>query len=457
MSAPPKSPPRPPSEGSLGGPLGQWETVWRRLSPLDTVAVVAALLVAVQITVVGHLFLTELVLLLSLPFLLAREHTHVDRPMKLILACGLLWLASQILTDFVRHTAFHDLARGWARAFFTTSSLLALDLIFRNRRRRLVLFGAGLSVGLLLGYAISPTALQRTDPWKFGLGFPITLALVLVATRTRVQRFALLPSGILCAAAFLNLALGFRSLGGICFVAAGYVAFQAYSLRKAHGPPRLSVGRIALVSALTLLLGVGFLRGYEYAAGHGLLGQAAKAKYALQSSGKYKLIAPFAADRPTFYIGIKAIEASPLIGHGSWANNPKYTNEALADLKRDGYTVDPNLINQLDQESRIPAHSYLLEAWVDGGVLGGIFWFVILGLVAAVFLTLYGIREELSPLIAFLMMYLTWSIFLSPYGSDQRIIATYSILVMLYAWRVRRRFVREAERAEPEVAHPAPS
>jgi O-antigen ligase len=233
-------------------------------------------------------------------------------------------------------------------------------------------------------------------------------------------------------------------MGGICFLAAGYVAFQSYSLRKAHGPPRLSIGRIAVISGLTLVLGLGFLRGYEYAAAHGLLGQAAKAKYALQSSGKFRLIAPFVADRPTFYIGIKAIEASPIIGHGSWARNPKYTTEALADLKKDGYNVDPNLINQLKGEDTIPAHSYLLEAWVDGGILGGLFWLVILGLVAAVFLTLYAIRESLSPLIAFLMMYLTWSILLSPYGSDQRVTAVYSILVLLYAWRRGRQLLSGA-------------
>ena len=147
----------------------------------------------------------------------------------------------------------------------------------------------------------------------------------------------MLPVGILCAAAFLNLALGYRSLGGICFLAAGYIAFQTYSLQKLHGPPRLSLGRIAVVSGLTILLGLGFLRGYEYAAAHGLLGQAAKSKYALQSSGKSGSI--FVADRPTFYIGLKAIAASPVIGHGSWARNQKYTTEALADLKDAGYNV----------------------------------------------------------------------------------------------------------------------
>lgn len=446
MSASPQSPPKPPPGGRPGKSLaGRSEVVLRRLETLDIVALVVPLFVAVEITVVGHLFLAELLLLLSLPFLLAGARYRIDRAMQVILGLGLLWLASQILTDLVRHTAFHDFARGWARIFFTLSSLLALDLIFQNKPRRIVLFGVGLSIGLLLGYAVNPTALQSADPWKFGLGFPITLLLALVATQPRVQRYALLPVGILCAAAFLNLALGFRSLGGICFLAAGYVAFQSYSVRKAHGPPRLSLVRIAVVSGLTLLLALGFLRGYEYAAAHGVLGQAAKAKYALQSSGKFKLIAPFAADRPTFYIGIKAIEASPLIGHGSWARNPKYTKEALASLKRDGYTVDPNLINQLKVADTIPAHSYLLDSWVDGGVLGGIFWLVILGLVGAVFLTLYGLREALSPLIAFLMMYLTWSILLSPYGSDQRMIATYSILVLLYAWRRRRQLIEQGQ------------
>jgi hypothetical protein len=421
--------------------------VLRRLRTLDTLALVAPLLVAVEITIVGHLVLAELVLLLALPFLLARAHGQIDRPMKLILGFGLLWLASQILTDLVRHTAFHDFARGWSRIFFTMSSLLALDLIFQNKSRRLALFGLGLSLGLLLGYVTSPTAFQRTDAWKFGLGPPVTLLLALAATRPRVQRFAVLPVGILCAAALLNLALGARSLGGICLLAAGYLAFQAYSLRRAHGSPRLSVRRIAVVTGLTVLLGLGFLRGYEYAAAHGLLGQAAKAKYALQSNGKIKLIAPFAADRPTFYIGIKAIEASPVIGHGSWARNPKYTTEAVSELKKDGYSVDPNLINQLKTAVRIPSHSYLLEAWVDGGIAGGIFWLVILGLVGAVFLTLYAIRDNLSPLIAFLMMGLAWNVFLSSYGDDDRIIAAYSILVMLYAWRRFRQLLKGGDRS----------
>jgi hypothetical protein len=418
--------------------------VLRRLRTLDTLALVAPLLVAFEIRVVGHLVLAEFVLLLSLPFLLARARDQIDRPMKVILGFGLLWLASQILTDLVRHTAFHDFARGWSRIFFTLSSLLAIDLICRNKSRRLALFGFGLSLGLLLGYVVSPTAFQRTDSWKFGIGPPVTLLIALAATRPRVQRFALLPIGILCVAAFLNLALGARSLGGICLLAAGYLAFQAYSLRGAHGAPRLSARKVAVVTGLTLLLGLGFLRGYEYAAGHGLLGQAAKAKYALQSNGKIKLIAPFAADRPTFLIGIRAIEASPVIGHGSWARNPKYTTEVVAELKKDGYIVDPNLMNQLRTEDRIPAHSYLLEAWVDGGIAGGIFWLVILGLVGAVFLTLYAIRDKLSPLIAFLMMSLAWSIFLSSYGDNDRIIAAYSIVVMLYAWRRRPQLLSDA-------------
>jgi O-antigen ligase len=102
------------------------------------------------------------------------------------------------------------------------------------------------------------------------------------------------------------------------------------------------------------------------------------------------------------------------------------------------------LVNQLNAEDRIPAHSYLLEAWVDGGLVGGIFWLVIFGLVGAVFLTLYGMRDELSPLIAYLVMSLGWSILLSSFGDYDRIIAAYSILVLLYAWRRRPRPLADA-------------
>ena len=78
MSAPQKRP--------VGWPAGRRLTVSsvvavRRPNTLDVIALVAPLLVAVEIRIVGRLFLAELVLLLSLPFLLTASRVRVDRTM----------------------------------------------------------------------------------------------------------------------------------------------------------------------------------------------------------------------------------------------------------------------------------------------------------------------------------------------------------------------------------------
>jgi hypothetical protein len=421
----------------LGRLAGRLELDLRPLTAQDIVVLAAPALIALEIRIVGRLFVTEVILLVTLAYLLVtQKRLRLDRAITVFVTCGVVWLASQMLTDLVRHSAFHDFSRGWLKIFFTLSTLIALDLLFANDRRRLVLFALGLSVGLLIQYFLSPDYLARIDGWKFGVGLPVTLLLVLLASQRGIQRRALLPTGILGVAAALNLLMGFRSLGGVCFLAAGYVAFQRYFARKPHGAGRLGVRRVLVISVLTILLGLGFLKGYAYAAEHGLLGSAAQTKYANESSGGFGAV--FFNARPNFYIGLKAIAASPIIGHGSWAHETKYTIEGLADLERHGYSVDPNLRYGLLREDTIPSHSYLLGAWVEGGVVGGIFWLLVLGLVGAVFLTLYRLSDPISPLIAFSMMFLAWNVLFSPYGAEQRIIAPYTILVLLYAWRQAR-------------------
>jgi len=191
-----------------------------------------------------------------------------------------------------------------------------------------------------------------------------------------------------------------------------------------------------MICAFTVILGFGFIKAYGVAAEHGVLGSTAKAKYANQSTGGFGAV--FVDGRATFYIGLKAVADSPVIGHGSWARDTKYTIEGLADIRKAGYRVDPNLENELLHEDIIPSHSYVLGSWVDAGIVGGIFWLVILVLVGGVFMTYYRVGDPIAPLVAFLMMFLSWSILFSPYSGQQRVLASYAIIVMLYAWRLSR-------------------
>jgi hypothetical protein len=46
----------------------------------------------------------------------------------------------------------------------------------------MVMFAVGLVVGYTLTYFINPSVEAQAQPWKFGVGIPITLATALAAT-----------------------------------------------------------------------------------------------------------------------------------------------------------------------------------------------------------------------------------------------------------------------------------
>jgi hypothetical protein len=404
------------------------------LSVRDALVFGAPAVIAVELAIVGRLFATELILLASLPVLLReRGRMPIDRTAQIVGACGALWLGNQVVTDIVRDSVFHDYARGWLKIFFAMSNSFALYLLLANERRRYVLFVLGAVVGLLVQYVASPDFLARIDPWKFGLAFPLTMLIALVASHHAVRRLPLLPPGLLAGAAALNLEEGYRSLAGVCFLAAGYIGVQQFVTRDRERQVHLSLAQVLAVCVMTVALGFAFLATYAYAAQHGLLGSAAARKYAEQKSNKFGSVV--IDGRPTIYIASKAIADAPVVGHGSWASDPRYAREGLTDLERAGYRVDPNIQYELLHETEIPTHSYLFGAWVEAGVFGALFWLVVLGLIGWVFLNLFGSRVPLSPLIALYMMLLTWNILFSPFGAEHRVFAPFGIVLMLFARR----------------------
>ena len=87
--------------------------------------------------------------------------------------------------------------------------------------------------------------------------------------------------------------------------------------------------------------------------------------------------------RPETLVAIQAIIDSPIIGHGSFAVDEKYL-QLLQDIQyKYGYS-DSDEAEDIDVPS-IPTHSHLTQAWVESGILGGIFWIYVLVLVGRMF------------------------------------------------------------------------
>ncbi len=415
-------------------PLGLGPRVAHHSSELsfrDVACFVIPALIAIEIKVVGRLFLSEILLLGALPLLLMdRDRRPFPRGLKILLILGLIWLWGQVLTDLYRASVFVDFSRGWVRIAFTLINLLAMFLLIDGNRRRIILFAGGIAVGSCVQYFLNPNFFADVEPWKFGYGPPITMAVVLLAIWQPVYRWRLLSPALLVAIGVVNLGQNYRSLAGICFLTAGYILLQQLLLSARLRRARISAGRVVLLVGAGLVLSVTALSAYGYAAKRGYLGAEASSKYEYQSSGRFGVLL---GGRPQVIAEVKAIGDAPILGHGSWAKDRRYSLQLINDLLAAGYRSDPATLYGLTHTDYIPTHSYLLGAWVEAGILGTAFWIGVIVISAGVVFTYYRVSDSLTPLLMFLTIGLAWNLLFSPYGAEQRITVPFAIVVLLYA------------------------
>lgn len=390
----------------------------------DAFVFVVPLLLPVQFAVGGTLLLPEVLLLLAFPFLIDDARRRgVSRISHGVVALGVLWLFGLFFTDVYRGTSFHDYSRGWANVAFFLVDFAGLSLLIDGRWRRVMLFAAGLAAGEVLEFYVNPGVFAAGEPWKFGYGGAITLAGVLLASRPTVYRRPVVATGILIAFGVINLKMGFRSLGGICFLTAFMVMLAA---RSAH---LVRLDRRALRTFTTLaasvLVGLVVVSAYGYVAGRGLLGGQAQQKYSAQQ-GNLGIVV---GGRSEIIAEALAIRDSPLVGHGSWAKDPRYAAAVQNKLFQAGYPINEDA----PSSALIPTHSYLFGAWVDGGILGAVFWLSTLVLAASVLLRLHRLADGRVALVAFLGFSFLWGVFFSPLGTEARLSVAFSLVVFLMA------------------------
>lgn len=322
----------------------------------------------------------------------------------------------------------------------TFVGLAVLWTLLYGRPQRLVFFGWGFVVGSVLYFFINPNEAMSGgapgDAWKFGLAYPITLGVFLFASRKECRGHW--PVTLAVAIGIINLWLGSRNAGGECLAAALYLGATDFLRRKHPGSSELKAKTVATLAASILLGIAGVVWAYQYAATRGILGDAAKDKYEQESSGKYGVLL---GGRTEILAEFPAIYDSPILGHGSWAKDPIYTiiqNQALARL---GYTAANNLpaIKEQLYKGFIPTHSYLFGAWVDGGILGAIFWGWVLVLTARALLRVYPATVLLLPAVSFMAFLLLWNVLFSPYGTDGRLSFPYSIVMVMTCMDMARR------------------
>lgn len=390
----------------------------------DLLAFLVPLLQFVQIPLGGQLLGPEVALLVLLPVLvIMRGRRLLYRLPRTYLLLATLWLFSQILTDLLRATPFEDVARGWTKIAFTLIAFSALYLLLYGNRRRILLFAAGFALGGVLTYYLNPNLLAGDYWWKFGLGIPLSLILVLLSTALNVPKLRTFGIALLVSGALINFYLDFRSLAAIMALTASYQVLQAF-MRRRGGRVMAVRPRHLLVLGITIgAVALTLFKGYEYAVQEGLLGEAAQRKYEMQSQGEYGV---FLGGRSEILVSSHAILDSPLFGHGSWARDCRYT-DLLSELRSQlGYFPGGE-----EDTCRIPAHSHIFGAWVEAGLLGAVFWLWILTLAVRVLLRLYQANDRLVPVVAFFAFLLLWDLVFSPYGLELRYRTPYEVVIMM--------------------------
>ena len=391
---------------------------YMKMKKLDYIALILPVLLFVEVNVGGRLFLTELALLLCLALLSWKRELSSSR-VKFLIVLLVIWLFAQVLTDIARATPFVDFVRGWSKIIFIGLDFIAILAIIQNNERRLMLFFIGLGIGTVLNESSSGLYADFATNWKMGVGMGTVIAALAFLSfypRLSHKNYAVILIITISVFSFLNNA---RSLGGLLFVSALYLQF--YSRIHHHEIIRLSVKKVTLVFGSALLLLTILSVGYGELVTKGVFGEEALYKYQSQNLKKFGPLGIIMGGRTELLVAGVAITDSPLIGHGSWAKDVKY-KLLLMEIQSDLKDEDVKALDQYSSNfALIPSHSHILGAWVESGVVGGVFWGYVFLLIIKVLINIGSVNHLYRPVIVVLCMISLWDIIFSPLGGSRRI------------------------------------
>lgn len=413
------------------------------IDPWLVVAFAFPLLRLIVVDIGGKLYAQDIAAVVLAVFLLAQPDTAQRlgqiRTMLLLL---LLWLLGQVMTDIYRESAIADFSRGWSRIGFFGVQLIALWLFVVRRPAYLIAYSLGFAAasGLVVLQLEPPL---DAEPWKFGLGVAVsTVVAVMVSAAlpgtAMLRRFA---GPAMIALALLLLFENSRAGFGVALISGVYcIVSQALQtgglsgtrLTRFHFAAML-LGGLAVVQAATAI--------YSSLAENGTLGEAARAKYEIQTRGDINLLQ---GGRIESLVSTVAIADSPILGHGSWARDYRYMRLLRNRAKELGLTLQGD-VTALRKET-IPSHSYFFGAWVDAGILGGVFWLYILSMCLLGAYRLLGVPQLFLPLSIFTILTLVWNTLFSPFGADSRFIAAYHVVVLFWVIRNSDAILAQASR-----------
>lgn len=377
----------------------------------------------------GKLPLGEIIMLLMLPAVLILRHKKVfqARYKWPYILMG-VWLFSQVVTDFYVGTSPVNRARGMARIIFFAIDLAVISALVGTNLRRIKLFALGIAAMCIMN-AIRTPEFGADTQWKMYLFLAFGIILFFFSSRSFARgRYGPVWISVILLT-LTSVYFGSRSAALFSMVAAAPMVTR---LMPSFGLPSTDRRqRILKLVALAVLTGAAAWATHEaieIGVHSGIYSQGQEMKFKSQAGGKLGVLF---GGRPEGPVAIQAIMDSPIIGHGSYANDPKYIIMLQDYRYKYGYT-DKDTIewSAIDNAPLIPAHSHLTMAWIDGGVLASFIWFYLLWVCGRSIVHLTDVFHPLAPLYCYLFITMFWDILFSPFGETRRMQEAFYIVLM---------------------------
>lgn len=391
-----------------------------KLDNKDLFVFIIGLFSMIKFRVLGTFGISELLVFASYCYINPMFATR-EKQVRRLIAFAFIWLVGVLLSDFVNNSSSVDSLKGAFNVIFLIMLIPFGYWALYDKPVRMLWFWAGVAISSILGFKYQRMETMDAigvDTWQvyaakwlflFLGGWlyykgRIKLAYIIIivfATWTLFHQsrniflLFLLPTSILIYLGKIN---NFNRLDK-------YRRFRKETLK------------------LLLLLGVVFIGityTYETLAAQGELGEYAQRKYKKQKSSELGL----ASGRADFFASLYAISKKPIFGYGSYAIDK---NQVYDDFNR---MVGLPLPSEQKDSIRVPAHSYMLGAWVNAGILGFLFW--IFTLKKIFYFLRYYLFDE--PKLIYMILLLTfsflWDIFFSPF-SDRLLFIFYILAIII--------------------------
>jgi len=382
-----------------------------------------------QINIIGYIGISELFFYAIAPLLFFKNKLLLKKHGVMpVLYLALFWLASAVLTDFMRGTPFLFAIKGVAAIYSILAAVICLhELLYSNLLGfKWLLFGFACSL-IICVFIFQPGSdrvtgegellagseavagvmsyklfwVSRINTWLklpvqmyyVGFPFPFSLAIILY-----VSMFSLLEGG---RSVFLINMIGF-----FIILVGGNKLRSMLRLKKHFG--------FLMASGMFGLFFIWLL--YKIVVTGGFMGNSELDKFEQQTAGAKDPLTFIMAGRSEFFIGLFAAIDSPIIGHGSRAFDTKgYALKFLTDY---GNAEDFELYQKRESLGlvTIPAHSHIVSAWVWHGLAGAVFWIYIVCLLIRTLRYNMAAVPEWFGYLALSIAGSLWAVLFSPLG-----------------------------------------